>query len=124
VKSFLRSLLWGTFSAKATKNNLMSLLCGKECTIHAIFNLAQKSVRKYNVKAFFLVMLTSCFIDVERRDGELLWIIGKDGVGVLDTDAKFEFDINWVGISVFSPGTKWKHNLISKWLFVVHVVLI
>ena len=52
----------------------------------------KKSVHKYNVEAFFLVILTSRFIDVERQGGELLFVIGKDGVRVLDTDATFEGD--------------------------------
>ena len=116
VKAFLRSLLWRSFPAKATKNNLISLVWSQQATIHAIFDRAQKSVRKYNIEAFFLVMLTSHFIKVERWGGELLWVIGTDGVGVLDTDATFECDKNWVGIPVFPQSTKWKHKLASYFL--------
>ena len=92
----------------------MSSVWRKEGTIHAIFDWAQKSIRKYNVEAFFLIILISRFINVERRDRELLWVIGTDGVGVLDTDATFECDKNWVGIPVFPQSTKWKHKLIIK----------
>jgi len=114
VKAFLRSLLWRSFTAKATNNNLMSFVWSQEATIHAIFDRAQKSDRKYNIEAFFLLMLTSRFIKVERRGGELLWVIGTNGVGVLDTDTTFECDENWVGIPVFPQSTKWKHKLIIK----------
>ena len=107
VKAFLCSLLWSLLLGKATKD---ALVWCQEKTINAIFDRAQSSVRKYHVEAFFLTMITVKFIVLECRGRELYWVIGKDGLGVLDSYAKFERDTNWKGIPIYPDNTKWKHG--------------
>ena len=101
-------------AGKGNKGRFDVLVWCQEKTINAIFDRAQSSIRKYHVEAFFLTMISVKFIVIERRGSELYWIIGKDGVGVLDSDAKFEVDINWKGIHVYPENTKWKFESRKK----------
>ena len=62
----------------------------------------------------FLTVITVKFIVLERRGGEIYWVIGKVGLGTLDSDVKFERDTNWKSISIYPDNIKWKHGLPKK----------
>ena len=60
-------------------------------------------------------MIRVKFIVLKQRGGELYCVIGRYGVGVLDSDAKFEVDKIWKGIPVYPETTKWKYKLRKKY---------